>query len=231
MGLNKKRIAERQKAAAAAAKQEKNANLAAKISIAVAILAALAVLVVGVVLVVQNVRQNAAQKALDGKTYYADIVIENYGTITVELDRKAAPITVDNFVKLANEGFYNGLTFHRIMENFMMQGGCPEGTGFGDAGYEIKGEFAENGWDNPIKHERGVISMARGNEPDSASSQFFIVHQTSAHLDGKYAAFGRVTAGMDVVDKICTEVENSGENGAVAREDQPVITTITIREK
>lgn len=220
MGLNKKRIAEREKAAKAAARQEKNAKLAATISISVAIFAALVVVVVGVVLGIQN-----------SKVYYADIAIENYGTITVELDRKAAPITVDNFVKLAKDGFYDGLTFHRIIDNFMMQGGCPEGNGTGDAGYEITGEFSENGWDNPLKHERGVISMARGNEYNSGSCQFFIVHQTAAHLDGKYAAFGKVVSGMEIVDTICGDAEPTDDNGTIPAAAQPKITSITIREK
>ena len=227
MGMNKKRIAERKKAAEAAAQKERNAKIGAAVSISLAIVAALAVIVVGIVTGVQNAQEEKAAN----KVYYADIVVENHGTITVELDRKAAPITVDNFVKLANEGFYNGLTFHRIIDNFMMQGGCPEGTGYGDAGYEIKGEFSENGWDNPIKHERGVISMARGNEPDSGSCQFFIVHQTSVHLDGKYAAFGRVTAGMEIVDTICAEAEPIDGNGTIPAAAQPKIVSITIREK
>ena len=135
--------------------------------------------------------------------YYADIVIENYGTIVLALDRKAAPITVDNFVKLAESGFYEGTS--------------------------IKGEFAENGWDNPIKHERGVISMARANDPDSGSSQFFIMHETSPHLDGKYAAFGRVISGMEIVDKICNDAKPVDNNGTIPKAAQPVITSITIR--
>lgn len=224
MGLNKKRIAERQKAAEKAAKSERNSRIAAKVSIIVVIVAALAVLGIGIGLIVNHV-QSAP------KDYVATIEIENYGTVTVELDGEAAPITVENFVKLAKDGFYDGLTFHRIIEGFMMQGGCPEGNGTGDAGYEIKGEFSENGWDNPIKHERGVISMARGSEPDSGSCQFFIVHETSPHLDGKYAAFGRVTAGMDIVDKICTEAEPTDNNGTIPKEAQPVIKSITIREE
>lgn len=154
--------------------------------------------------------------------YYADIVIENYGTIVLALDRKAAPITVDNFVKLAESGFYEGTTFHRIIKGFMMQGGA------GDA-QSIKGEFTENGWNNPIKHERGVISMARANDPDSGSSQFFIMHETSPHLDGKYAAFGRVISGMEIVDKICNDAKPVDNNGTIPKAAQPVITSITIR--
>ena len=130
------------------------------------------------------------------------ITMENGKTIDLELDESAAPITVANFLKLVNEKFYDGLTFHRIIPGFMIQGGCPEGTGMGGPGWEIKGEFAANGWNNPIKHVRGVISMARAQNPDSAGSQFFIMHADAPHLDGEYAAFGKVTEGMDAVDEI-----------------------------
>lgn len=130
------------------------------------------------------------------------ITMENGGVIDIELDEKAAPITVENFEKLVKDGFYNGLTFHRIIPGFMIQGGDPAGNGTGGPGWEIKGEFKANGWDNPIKHDRGVISMARAMDPDSAGSQFFIMHQNAPHLDGQYAAFGRVISGMDVVDEI-----------------------------
>ena len=231
MGLNKKRIAERQKAAEAAARKEKNSRIAAIVSIAVAAVAVLALAAVGVVMGVQYAKE---QKELN-KVYYADIVIADYGTITVELDKKAAPVTVENFVELAKSGFYDGLTFHRIIDGFMMQGGDPNGDGTGDSGREIKGEFSENGWDNPIKHERGTISMARSNEPNSASCQFFIVHETSANntasLDGKYAAFGRVISGIEIVDEICWAAEPIDTNGMIATDAQPVITSITIREQ
>lgn len=161
--------------------------------------------------------------------YYADIDIKGYGKITVQLDQSAAPKTVGNFISLAQSGFYDGLTFHRIIEGFMMQGGDPEGTGYGSAEKTVVGEFSANGHDNPISHKRGVISMARSNDPDSASSQFFIVHQDSEDsLDGKYAAFGHVISGMEVVDKICETVPQ-GYNGAVADSDKPVIKSITIR--
>ena len=160
------------------------------------------------------------------KVYYADIVIEDYGTITVKLDQSAAPVTVENFVNLAKDGFYNGLTFHRIINGFMMQGGAsanpPE---------SIVGEFSSNGHDNPLEHTRGAISMARANHPDSASAQFFIVHQDSPHLNGNYACFGYVTEGMEIVDEICQNVVNTDGNGGVAASDQPIITTITIREE
>lgn len=168
--------------------------------------------------------------ATESKTYYADIVVEGYGTITVELDGAAAPITVENFVKLAKEGFYDGLTFHRIMEGFMMQGGDPNGNGTGGSGTTIKGEFSENGVQNDLSHTRGAISMARSNKMDSASSQFFIVHQDSTFLDGSYAAFGYVTEGMDVVDAICEAAQPTDGNGTIPAANQPVITSITIRE-
>ena len=132
----------------------------------------------------------------------AIIEMENGGTMTLELYPEIAPITVANFVKLANEGFYNGLIFHRVIAGFMIQGGDPTGTGMGGPGYQIKGEFAANGVNNPLKHTRGVISMARSARPDSAGSQFFIMHQNAPHLDGSYAAFGKMTDGFDVLDRI-----------------------------
>ena len=134
--------------------------------------------------------------------HHAEIEVKDYGTIKVELDADTAPITVTNFVKLVQDNFYDGLTFHRIIDGFMIQGGCPDGTGMGGPGYSIKGEFKQNGFANDLKHEPGVLSMARAMHPDSAGSQFFIMHKTSPHLDGAYAAFGKVTEGMDVVNKI-----------------------------
>jgi peptidyl-prolyl cis-trans isomerase B (cyclophilin B) len=130
------------------------------------------------------------------------IEMEDGGIIKIELDEKAAPLTAANFTKLVSEGFYDGLTFHRIIPGFMIQGGDPEGTGCGGSKDTIKGEFASNGVDNPLKHSRGVISMARATDPNSASSQFFIMHADAPYLDGNYAAFGKVTEGMDVVDRI-----------------------------
>ncbi|WP_417025275.1 peptidylprolyl isomerase [Candidatus Allofournierella excrementavium] len=130
------------------------------------------------------------------------ITMQDGGVIDLELDAQAAPITVENFLKLVNDGFYDGLTFHRIIPGFMIQGGCPDGTGMGGPGWHIKGEFARNGVPNPIKHTRGVISMARAMDPNSAGSQFFVMHEDAPHLDGGYAAFGHVVAGMDVVDRI-----------------------------
>jgi len=139
----------------------------------------------------------------------AIINVENYGTIEVELDHEHAPISVDNFVKLANKGFYNNLTFHRIISGFMIQGGCPIGNGTGGPGYCIKGEFAANGINNPISHKRGVISMARAMDYDSAGSQFFIMHKDGPFLDGQYAAFGHVVKGIEVVDAIASVKTNA----------------------
>ena len=130
------------------------------------------------------------------------ITMQNGKTIDIELDPKAAPLTCENFLKLVNQGFYDGLTFHRVIPGFMIQGGCPLGTGTGGPGWHIKGEFAHNGVANPIKHTRGVISMARAMDPNSAGSQFFIMHADAPHLDGDYAAFGHVVSGMDAVDEI-----------------------------
>ena len=173
---------------------------------------------------------DAAAGTLDESLiYYADIVIEDYGTITVELDQASAPITVANFVELAESGFYDGLTFHRIDEGFMIQGGDPNGDGTGGSDETIVGEFPDNGYDNTLSHIRGAISMARSNDYDSASSQFFIVHEDSEFLDGQYAAFGYVTEGMDVVDAICKAAVPIDSNCLIAAEDQPVITSITIR--
>lgn len=162
-------------------------------------------------------------------TYYANIDIKEYGTTTIKLDQNAAPITVTNFVKLANSGFYNGLTFHRIMKGFMMQGGSPNGSSNGGSGSQIFGEFANNGFKNPLSHTRGAISMARNSiNNNSASSQFFIVHQDSQFLDGDYAVFGYVTEGMDVVDAVCEAAKPTDGNGTIPAEIQPIISTITI---
>ncbi|MGI5898748.1 MAG: peptidylprolyl isomerase [Christensenellales bacterium] len=136
--------------------------------------------------------------------------IKDRGEIKIELDEKAAPITAQNFAELVGSGFYDGLTFHRVIEGFMIQGGCPSGTGTGGSGKNIIGEFAINGHSNPLKHTRGVLSMARSMMPNSASSQFFIMHQNSPHLDGQYAAFGKVIDGMDIVDSIAaTDTDRS----------------------
>ena len=158
------------------------------------------------------------------------IEVKGFGTVMVELDKEAAPKTVENFEKLVNQGFYNGLIFHRVIPGFMIQGGCPQGTGTGGPGWHIKGEFAANGVKNDLKHTRGVISMARSNAPDSASSQFFIVQKDSPHLDGGYAVFGYVKEGMDIVDDICKSAEPVDSNGTIPAEKQPVITKIAIRK-
>ena len=162
-------------------------------------------------------------------THRAELVLEDYGTIKLDLDGNAAPITVANFAELSNSGFYDGLAFHRIIEGFMMQGGDPLGNGYGDSGQSIKGEFVNNGVPNTLSHTRGAISMARSAKYDSASCQFFIVHKTSPHLDGKYAAFGKVIEGMEVVDKICTEAAPTDDNGTIPADKQPIINTITVR--
>ncbi len=163
-------------------------------------------------------------------TKHAQIEIKNYGTISLELYGEEAPITVNNFVKLANGGFYNGLTFHRIISGFMIQGGDPNGDGTGGSTENIKGEFSQNGVQNRILHTRGTISMARSSENDSASSQFFIMQQDATHLDGAYAAFGRVTSGLEIVDKICENTPVTDSNGTVTAENQPVITSIKITD-
>ena len=160
--------------------------------------------------------------------HHVTIDVQDYGMISLELDADTAPISVTNFINLANEGFYDGLTFHRIISGFMIQGGDPNGNGTGGSEKTIKGEFSANGVENDISHVRGVISMARANDPDSGSSQFFIVHEDSTFLDGQYAAFGHVTDGMDVVDAICEAVPVQDNNGTVAAADQPVITAVTV---
>lgn len=161
--------------------------------------------------------------------HHVEIDVQDYGTITVELNATVAPETTANFLKLAGEGFYDGLTFHRIISGFMIQGGDPLGNGTGGSGSTIKGEFAINGVENPLSHTRGAISMgyAQGDY-DGASSQFFIVHQDSTYLDGSYAAFGYVTEGMEVVDAICENTQTEDSNGTVLAENQPIITSVTV---
>ena len=175
-------------------------------------------------------QETASDGELLSGIHHAEIQVEDYGTIKVELDADTAPITVTNFVNLANEGFYDGLTFHRIISGFMIQGGDPNGDGTGGAEETITGEFSSNGVENDISHERGVISMARAQDPDSASSQFFIMHQDTTSLDGEYAAFGHVTEGMEVVDAICEDTPVQDGNGTVLPEDQPVITSIEVTD-
>lgn len=165
--------------------------------------------------------------AESGKHHVA-ITVRDYGTITVELDADAAPITVQNFLDLADSGFYDGLTFHRIMEGFMIQGGDPEGTGMGGSDKTIKGEFSANGVENPLSHTRGAISMARSSAMDSASSQFFIVQKDSTFLDGQYACFGYVTDGMNVVDAIAADARPTDDNGTIPADQQPVIESVKV---
>ena len=174
-------------------------------------------------------KTEASEELLSG-THHAEIQVKDYGTITVELDADTAPITVTNFVNLAKDGFYDNLTFHRIMDGFMIQGGDPNGDGTGGADQTIKGEFSGNGVENEISHTRGTISMARAQDPDSASSQFFIVQEDSDYLDGNYAAFGHVTSGMEIVDQICKDAPVEDDNGTVKAENQPVIEKITITD-
>ena len=164
---------------------------------------------------------------MSGK-HHVLIKVKNIGEITVELDADTAPITVTNFIKLVDSKFYDGLTFHRIIDGFMIQGGDPTGTGFGGSDETITGEFSKNGIVNNISHVRGVISMARSNDMNSASSQFFIVQKDSTYLDGQYAGFGHVTKGMDIVDKVVKSVSGKvGKNGSVDAADQPIIESIT----
>lgn len=164
---------------------------------------------------------------LTGK-HHAEIEIEKYGTIKLELDADTAPITVTNFVNLAKSGFYDGLTFHRVASGFMIQGGDPNGDGTGGSDQTIKGEFTQNGVENNISHKRGVISMARAQDYDSASSQFFIMHEDSDFLDGQYAAFGEVTEGIEIVDKICEETPVAEDNETVLAGKQPKIKTVKV---
>lgn len=195
------------------------------------------------------------EETATSKKYTAVITVKDMGKITVELDGETAPITTENFVKLAKSGFYDGLTFHRVISGFMVQGGDPNGDGTGGSDNDIKGEFSANGVENNIKHLRGVISMARSGSVyeqylaggyklsdlpaeakqdieramNSASSQFFIMHKDSPHLDGNYAAFGHVTSGMEVVDKIADETPVTDNNGTVTKENQPVIESVVIK--
>ena len=168
--------------------------------------------------------------SLSGK-YNILMNIKDYGEIKLELDADIAPITVTNFIKLVNEGFYDGLTFHRVIDGFMIQGGDPDGNGTGGSKQTIKGEFSSNGVTNNLSHKRGVISMARSNEMDSASSQFFIMHEDNTNLDGNYAAFGKVTSGIEVVDKVVDAVSKYGDdNGMLDKKYQPVIEYIKVIE-
>lgn len=214
------------------AQQQKKEQKVVMIVAAVLIVALLAVLTMALV---NADWSEILKKAGDGATletakatHYVTIEIENYGTLKGELYGKTTPYAVEQFVTLAQSGFYEGLTFHRIIEGFMMQGGAPNAAS--PKVDPIVGEFAENGIENNLLHLPGVLSMARTNDPNSATSQFFIMHKEYPSLDGKYAAFGRITEGLDIVDKICTEIENTDSNGGVAAADQPVIKSITVTE-
>lgn len=214
------------------AQQQKKEQKVVIIVAAVLIVALLAVLTVALV---NADWSEILKKTGDGATletakatHYVTIEIENYGTLKGELYGKTTPYAVEQFVTLAQSGFYEGLTFHRIIEGFMMQGGAPNADS--PKVDPIVGEFAENGIENNLLHLPGVLSMARTNDPNSATSQFFIMHKEYPSLDGKYAAFGRITEGLDIVDKICTEIENTDSNGGVAAADQPVIKSITVTE-
>lgn len=161
--------------------------------------------------------------------HHVEISVKDYGTIKLELDADTAPITVENFIKLANDGFYDGLTFHRIMNGYMIQGGDPDHNGTGGSDEQIKGEFIQNGVQNNISHTRGTISMARAPySMDSASSQFFICQADSTFLDGQYAGFGHVTEGMEIVDKIASDAKPTDNNGTIPFEEQPVIESVKV---
>ena len=178
----------------------------------------------------ENISSPAVESVPAGGIHHAEITVKDYGTITVELNGDVAPITVDNFMNLAKSGFYNGLTFHRIIDGFMIQGGDPTGTGSGGSKDRIKGEFSSNGVNNPISHVKGVISMARSQDPNSASSQFFITVADATYLDGSYAAFGTVTGGMEVAEKIASDAKPTDNNGTIPAKQQPVIESIVITD-
>lgn len=243
--------AQREKKLQAAAEKKKAQKKASVIAVCIAVIAALAVIAIGIVIAnggfvftsatsqsgttlpaAQTIQTDPLPTG-DGATletavatHYATIEIQNYGTIKLELYGNTAPITVQNFVTLAESGFYEGLTFHRIIEGFMMQGGAPNGESPEIA--NIVGEFASNGIENNLLHERGVISMARSSVMNSASSQFFIMHATKPHLNGDYAAFGKVIEGIEVVDKVCNAAQPIDGNGGIAPAAQPVITSVTV---
>ena len=171
--------------------------------------------------------ETAAPEAAE--LHHVEMKVKDYGVMTIELDSSAAPLTVENFMTLAEEGFYDGLTFHRIMDGFMIQGGDPDGNGTGGSEKTIPGEFKSNGWDsNTIKHVKGTISMARAKNPDSASSQFFIMVGDASYLDGDYAAFGHVTDGLDVALQIAADARPVDNNGTIPPEAQPVIEYVKV---
>ena len=173
---------------------------------------------------------SGCKKAEDkqNKTIQVVMEIKDYGDVTIELYEDVAPKTVANFIKLVESGFYDGLTFHRIIDGFMVQGGDPEGNGFGGSDEMIEGEFSSNGFKNDLKHEEGIISMARSKDPNSASSQFFIMVASAPHLDGSYAAFGKVVDGMDIIHKVASDARPIDNNGTILPEEQPVIKSVKI---
>lgn len=202
---------------------EKNRNI---IFVIVCVLVLIAILGINNLVNIKNKERERAN-LLSGK-HYVEMKVKEYGTIVLELDADTAPITVTNFINLINDGFYDGLTFHRIIDGFMVQGGDPLGTGMGGSSKTIKGEFKANGVENDISHVRGVISMARSsNSYDSASSQFFIMHDDNTGLDGLYAAFGKVISGIGVVDEL-VKVKVEDDNGTVLSKNQPVIESVRV---
>ena len=235
---NKKQVA---RAAAEAARQAEQAKIDKRNKI-IGIIAVLIVVAAGLFFVISGSNKPATPPVtISGPTAAAEITekithdvvieVENYGTINAVLYGETAPITVANFAKLAGEGFYDGLTFHRIISGFMIQGGDPKGNGTGGSDENIKGEFSLNGFENPIAHKRGVLSMARSSAPDSASSQFFIMHAAAPHLDGSYAAFGCVTDGIEIVDEICKNTPVTDNNGTVTKANQPKIISVKVTER
>ena len=195
----------------------------------IVVLIIIAIIVINQMINSKNMDNKKDEGYLVGK-HIVEIDVKDYGKIKLELDADTAPITVTNFINLVNEKFYDCITFHRIIDGFMIQGGDPEGTGYGGSSKKIKGEFKSNGIENNISHVRGVISMARSDDMNSASSQFFIVHEDSTFLDGNYAGFGKVLEGMEVVDNIATKVAVEDDNGTVAKENQPIINSIRVIE-
>ena len=209
--------------------QSKKCKLTKKQSILIPIIAAV-VIIAAIVLGITLGKGGKTQETdyANAPHPVATLTMENGGVITIELYPDVAPNTVANFVTLANSGFYDGLTFHRVISGFMIQGGDPDGVGTGGPGYSIKGEFTQNGFQNDLKHDRGIISMARANNPDSAGSQFFIMHQNSPWLDGAYAAFGKVLEGMDAVDKIAAVKTNPANDMPLEKQ---VIASIRVDTK
>ena len=220
---NSNYVTEKRIAAREAALMEKKKEKMMKILKPI-VITAISLLLIAAIIVVSVWATNKWSQNFKA-THHASIVVEGYGTIHVELYGNEAPVTVENFVKLANDGLYDGSDFHRIIKGFMAQGGSVD-----IAVDTIKGEFSANGFNNRIKHQRGVISMARPDSYNGASSQFFIMHKTKSDLDGLYAAFGKVTSGMEIIDAICERANPTNSNGSIAEADRPVITTITIHE-